>query len=384
VPLASPDLELPRSTLALAPEDDAAASSRPALPFYDLTSGHDPRPEPQAPAAPFGAIASPPTEDWPAPSPPRLPFQGALAVELTLSGDDEVDMLAPLPFLPFSAPSPSAQAPVTIGDAPQLPIPGAPWSVERAPLVPVPQSGLATMMLSDAPPDPWPQASILRTEAPLPLIEAVRPQVATMGETPKPPAQPVMSLPTHPTPKPPAQPGQGPAVPAALPEAPASPPVTDDPISIAKFAAITAELGELRLPRCEVLGAHGLSDARWVEAEKRWSGALAEEAKRGQRALLEAHDDAFVKAWQAIRGPFDVVDYARLTVATERGELTAVLDAMAIRRTLWMRLKRIYSRRIAADPAFAARVKQALADARRGGAAADPSRGGTPPNPRRR
>jgi hypothetical protein len=118
-----------------------------------------------------------------------------------------------------------------------------------------------------------------------------------------------------------------------------------------------------------VLAAHGLSDARWTEAEKRWTEALAEEAKRGERTLLEAHDEAFVKAWEAIRGRFEIADYARLALAVERGDLAEALDAMAVRRTTWMRLKRVFGRRMAASQALAGQVKQALADGRRGGRA---------------
>jgi hypothetical protein len=116
-----------------------------------------------------------------------------------------------------------------------------------------------------------------------------------------------------------------------------------------------------------VLGAHGLSEARFMAIETRWTKALADEAKRGDRSLQDAYDDAYLSAWQAIRGAFEVADYARLTLAAERGDLAPALDAMALRRTTWMRIKRIFARRVAASPAFAARVKQALADLRTAG-----------------
>ncbi|APR88369.1 D-alanyl-D-alanine carboxypeptidase [Minicystis rosea] len=159
---------------------------------------------------------------------------------------------------------------------------------------------------------------------------------------------------------------------ARNPSVPISP-STDDPTApgpapdangVEAYAAASAEVSERRMPRGEVLASLGLSEASFREAEKRWTAALSEEAKRGERTLLLAHDTAYIAAWQKIRGPFEAADYARLIVATERDTLPAALDAVGVRRTTWMKIKRVFAERIITDPAFAAKVTEARAAAR--------------------
>ncbi len=267
-------------TIVLAPQDDAKASARPALPFHQragrkrlatLALTED---LPQGPALPFATV----TLELEVPQAPPLPFRD------------------PRPPVPSPDNAPTAKLPAVV--VPETPPPHAP---------------------------PPPPASSPRTFEPV-------------------------SVPAAPS--------------SAAGRPPPSAPATEAPIDLETFAAVAAELGELRAPRGEVLGAHGIAEARWTEAEKRWTEALAAEAKRGERKLLDAHDDAFFKAWQGVRGPFEFADYAQLTVAAERNDLAGGLDAMGIRRTVWMRLKRIFARNIATDRAFAAGVKQALADQR--------------------
>jgi hypothetical protein len=99
--------------------------------------------------------------------------------------------------------------------------------------------------------------------------------------------------------------------------------------------------------------------------EKRWNDALAAEAKAGRQSLTDAYDEAYIAAWQALRGPFEIAAYARLTVAADRGHLAGELDAVKLRRTTWMRFRRQFARRVASEPTFAAQVKAALAEQRR-------------------
>jgi hypothetical protein len=150
-----------------------------------------------------------------------------------------------------------------------------------------------------------------------------------------------------------------------IPVAPrAAPPAPAETIGVKQCATIAAEIAERQTPRREVLDARGLSEERWAEIEKEHNQALADEAKRGEHVLADAYDDAYVAVWEAHRGPLEVGDYARLTVAAERGGLGPLLEALSIRRTLWSRLKRLYGRRMAADPALAARIQRALAEQR--------------------
>jgi hypothetical protein len=60
-----------------------------------------------------------------------------------------------------------------------------------------------------------------------------------------------------------------------------------------------------------------------------------------------------------------VADYARLVAAEPRGDLAAALRATDISRTVWMRVKRVWKRRIAEDAELAARVEADIAALRR-------------------
>ena len=90
---------------------------------------------------------------------------------------------------------------------------------------------------------------------------------------------------------------------------------------------------------------------------------MDQEVKRGVKALRDRFDAAYVAAWEAIRGPLDVKTYATLVVADERGSLSAALDALRIRRTVWTRVKRRWEKRMV-DPVLAAHVKKEIARVR--------------------
>lgn len=165
-------------------------------------------------------------------------------------------------------------------------------------------------------------------------------------------------------------PEAGPAAPPPpLPEP--SPPLTataipscvkeDDEIEIERCAEIAAEIGEGRAARAAALAAHGVSEARFREAERRWNDVIARETGRGRRSARNAYDDAYVLAWEKLRGRLTLLEYARLTVAARRGRLLPELDALGIRGTVWMRLQRVWKRRLADDPDSAAALRQLIA-----------------------
>ncbi|WP_438043862.1 DUF2169 family type VI secretion system accessory protein [Sorangium sp. So ce128] len=137
-----------------------------------------------------------------------------------------------------------------------------------------------------------------------------------------------------------------------------------DEVSVERCAIIAAELAERPVPRADVLRAHGLSDERWEQAEARWQEAMAEEARRGERPLRDRFDAAYLAAWEAIRGVLRPTDYARLVVATERDGAAAALDPLAIRRTVWAQMKRLWARRLAGDPRLRAHVEAEIATLR--------------------
>jgi hypothetical protein len=319
----APSTAVSGETLEMRPGQHALAGSGPALPF-------------RAPPA------------TPAPSFDPEPALFATTLAIATGGASAPD--AVLPFASEPAPAaPAPGGPLDAGRTPAAPVPGAPWSAARASRAPEP-FGSATLDLRPAP---------SRQVEPAPAEHRVA-AVSTKAPARDPPAQRV--VPVHDggsagsAPKPPV-------APAAAPPAPAK------PLGVEEYAAIAAEIAELHVSRREVLHAHGLSEARWAQVEREQTQALANELRRGEHALADAYDDAYVAAWEARRGPLDVGDYAQLTLATERGALGPVLEALSIQRTLWSRLKRVYGRRMAADPAFAAGVHKATEEQRAGGAA---------------
>ena len=301
-------------TVVLA-DDEGASATRPILPF-SRASSHD------APAAQTGAAAS----------------------TLVLPPDDGVVTASPLPFAD----------PGTLGaprGGPAAPIAGAPWSGRSAPRIVAPAFDAGTMMLA---PEPEEVAPIVPPE-PKPFAAPARPV------TPTPPA--VMAPIVSPGAEPPAAPAPPAATARATTAPPHAPHASHDRIDLERCAAIAAELAERAASRTEILARHGLTEEIWRAAEQRWNDAVEQEVKRGAKALRDRFDAAYVAAWEAIRGPLDVKIYAILVVADERGSLSAALDALRIRRTVWTRVKRRWEKRIV-DPVLAAQVQEEIARVR--------------------
>ncbi|WP_437320735.1 DUF2169 domain-containing protein [Sorangium sp. So ce385] len=246
----------------------------------------------RAPALPFGPAApAPASQGELGPVADQIPV---LFTSTTLLSSEDEARATGQPPTPFPA-APSLPPRV----APELPIPGAPWSGEPAARAPS-----ASRFFHE-----------LRREG-------------DEGPGPLPPL------------------GEG------------------DEVSIERCAIVAAELAERPVPRADVLRAHGLSEERWEQAETRWREAMAEEARRRERPLRDRFDAAYLATWEAIRGVVHPTDYARLVVATERDGAAAALDPLAIRRTVWAQMKRLWARRLAGDPRLRAQVEAEIATLR--------------------
>jgi hypothetical protein len=269
----------------------------------------------------------------PAPPPPSLSSQ-----TMTLSpGDDPPGLGGALPFevaLPATS-TPRSAAPAGI--------PGAPWSSEPVASAPPPGLGSRTM------------ASINEVDA---LVPGPAPTIA--------PNAPIAAVSAS------QQPAFG-APKAAhffhdlqrMKESDALAPLAPDAeVDLERCASIAAELAEQRVSRIEILAKHGLTNARWSAAERTWQAAIDEEQRDGGHALLDAYDAAYLTAWESFRGALEVREYALLSLAAERGKLPPALDSLAIRRTVWTRIKRRWARRIAVDQRLSAAVGQELASLR--------------------
>ncbi|WP_437277212.1 DUF2169 domain-containing protein [Sorangium sp. So ce375] len=290
-------------------------------------------PSVRAPALPFGPAAPAPAsqgELGPVPVAEQIP---AIFTSTTLLSSEDEARATDQPATPFPA-----APPLPPRVAPELPIPGAPWSGERAARSPSASVGPAT----SAPTAAAPACS----EAPLDTTAA--PGLVSEASD-----QPAASRLFHELRR------GGDDVPGPLP-----PLGEGDEVSVERCAVVAAELAERPVPRADVLRAHGLTDERWEQAEMRWQEAMAEEAGRRERPLRDRFDAAYLAAWEAIRGVLHPTDYARLVVATERDGAAAALDPLAIRRTVWAQMKRLWARRLAGDPRLRAQVEAEIATLR--------------------
>ncbi|WP_437840555.1 DUF2169 domain-containing protein [Sorangium sp. So ce1153] len=169
-----------------------------------------------------------------------------------------------------------------------------------------------------------------------------------------PPSAPLPGVSAQPPPVPPPPRLEEQPAPGAAP--------AEEPVPIERYAAVASELADEGAVRGKVLSAHELDEPTWRKAERRWRGELERELKRGERALRERFDDAYVSAWEQ-RHPdrFGVAQYARLVRATRRGTLTLEIADQGLDPLLGMRLKRVWQRRVAARAALAEQVDRALA-----------------------
>lgn len=338
---------LSTGTLMLSPDNDVAAPQGPALPFASAA--------PESSGARSGRPSSI-EPDAPAASP-------AATLALSPNGSGSA---APRPVLPFSEPVRGSAEPRR-----STPVPGAPWSGQSASPAPAPGAESATLMLGGGAVDARFQGSM--PQASPELSAGGGPAPANAPPDGKPPEASRFfhdvrrMLRPHEeadAPAPLSAPRSSPrSSPLSAPRD--TPPDAGESVSLERVAAITAELSERPLPRADVLAAHGLSEARFGSAQKQWIDALDGEQRSGGRALRDRFDAAYVASWEAIRGPIEADAYARLVVAEESGGLSSALEALGLKRTAWMRMKRLWSKRIAESPGLAAIVKKEAAKLRR-------------------
>ncbi|EYF01318.1 DUF2169 family type VI secretion system accessory protein [Chondromyces apiculatus] len=292
-----------------------------------------------------------------------LPFaEGAPSLEVAVSGR-ETDLARP-PFSPRVTAStvtaafvePTAKAlPFSSTDsapAPQLPpveiprftvVSGSsavpPWvaPLERAVALPAPTLPVE-MEPRDVPPPP-------------PLIGPLStPEMLARDDAPDlvKPAQAQPSVPS----------AQTAVVPITAPQTPAA------DVTLERCAAITARIACNKEAKSQILEGEGISADGWSTTERRWTDAIRAETSRGKQAQLHRFDAAYVAQLELERGRIVPEDYARISVAGERGTLDEVLTELALPRGSIMKIERVWLQRMAEEPALAEHVRVAIDAAR--------------------
>jgi hypothetical protein len=311
------------------------------------------------------------TPDAAAVGPRPTPIQGVMRSTMGLLGTQQ-EALASAPATPFrgSGREPVPSAPVF---HPLAEISGAPWS--SLPAQPVPrlqEAGGLTLVVTpharsdrfalEVVPDLAPPATeVLRYEPVPPVIAAIA------LEPVAPPAMigPLATLEMAETKAVPAEGNIEPATPiapvAAQPEA-----LHLEAFSIERCAATAASMARRNEDRAQILEENELTPNTWDALVKHWTEEIRKETKRGKTALLETYDHAYVARLEEERGPVRVEDYAQLMVAGERSNAEEALAELTLPRGAMLRIQRVWVRRMVADAALRARVREAM-EAARGG-----------------
>jgi hypothetical protein len=335
-------------------EVSAASSPRPAVPV---------EPPSVRPSAPPSAPPSVPKKIVFGPPPPKqAPFNAPKGALSTIPARTSQPAGAALPFRP-SAPAvtaPSAPSGPSAFFDPPPPPPSSPPQMSSTPtFVLAPPPDIAASMLEPVQPTPEPAPF---GPAP-PSLSASAPPSGV--QAPSEVAPPLMLAPlfSRESSPPPLEPIAASAASSAITgngEVKAAPPAEAVDISIERCAAIAAELAERREPRAEVLRKHALTEQAFTAVERKWAESIEKDAARGPSPLLHAYDAAYVAAIEAIRGRILPLEYAKLVLGIEQGHAAEVLAELRIQRSAMMRVKRVWSKRMAEDASLKGEVSRAL------------------------
>lgn len=130
-------------------------------------------------------------------------------------------------------------------------------------------------------------------------------------------------------------------------------------------AAVAARIDRCPNERASILEQMGLSEATYAASEQTWTMAMRTETEQGRGDLRAAYERAYVAQLETERGEIDISDYAHLMVSVEFTDADAVLADLGLPRCALVRIERVWQERMAADVAFCARVRQAMASTRR-------------------
>jgi len=108
-----------------------------------------------------------------------------------------------------------------------------------------------------------------------------------------------------------------------------------------------------------------LSVSMYAAAERAWTAAVRAETEQGRSDLRAHYDRCYVAQLEMERGTFEVMDYVRLMVGVEHGDLDEVLAEFDVPQVALVRIERVWRERMQAEPSLSMRIRQAMPGARR-------------------
>jgi hypothetical protein len=144
---------------------------------------------------------------------------------------------------------------------------------------------------------------------------------------------------------------------------PAEPPKVSE-VPIEKCASIAASIARRRDETPAILKENEITAADYQIVEKYWNDAIRKETDRGRMTLLKAYDTAYVAQLEKERGPITIDEYARLVIASERGQAAPTLTELKLPRGSYLRIERVWLDKVTDDPELAASVRKAILAAR--------------------
>lgn len=136
-------------------------------------------------------------------------------------------------------------------------------------------------------------------------------------------------------------------------------------VSIDVCAAVAARIDRRPTDRTEILQEMGLSVSMYNAAERAWIAAIRAETEVGRSELRAIYDRCYVEQLEGERGRFEVIDYVRLMIGVEHGDLDEVLAEFDVPQAALVRIERVWRERMNAEPSLGMRVRQAMPGARR-------------------
>ncbi len=132
------------------------------------------------------------------------------------------------------------------------------------------------------------------------------------------------------------------ATPPSAPIAPVEERLPLEVYPIERCAAIAASRARRKADAARILEESELTEALWQKLDKYWGDATQAEIRRGKTALLKAYDAAYVARLEEERGPISIEEYARISVASERGTTALVLAELTLPKGAAMRIERTW------------------------------------------